>query len=203
LKEPVDSAVDTAIRAFKEANLWVVAIVLTVVLVPIVALLAILFLDLLRSPPGIAIMVILAVIAFISYKRKMRMANRLAESFVGEGPARTVELLWRPLEIEFRQVIESKGAVTGGKSVWLGTESFVRLESGNRFQAGMDEYVNQRQRVTAMSSSRNDGGLDQPDLEAERRRLVVLSEDLLDQARSAIDRYDNRGFTARSGNVRR
>ncbi len=194
MKEPVDSTKDVAFRAVKEANVWVVAVILAVVVVPIFFAFLYLFAPLLFSPPGIGIMILVAVAAFIGYKRKMRMTRQLSEKFEAEGAARTVELLWRPLEIEFRQVIESEGAMTSAKSLWTGTESFLKLESGNRFQAGMDEYVNQRTTVATMSSNSTDSDPDQSSLETERQRLVDLSEDLLVQTRSAIRREAEQAF---------
>ena len=133
-------------------------------------------------------MVLLGVVAvsWVAYNRKVRTIDEHTSKIVESRPERLKNTLWSPMHHELSQVVADQGAVTDSNSEWSRMEALAKNEAGAKFQGGMYEYVQQRKRVVDKSEGPPQAGPVPAEVQAERDKLLELSEELLEQVRSAM-----------------
>ena len=114
----------------------------------------------------------------------------LAQQILGMSGVRTkkdntddlLDRMWIPVRDELSEVVRTGGSVTAASSVWTGVPNLYKQETPVTFHEGMERYVNQRAKVTALVASATATEEGRQQQEIEQQDLLLISRELLDEA---------------------
>ena len=98
-----------------------------------------------------------------------------------------LDRMWIPVRDELSEVVRMGGSVTAASSVWSGVPNLYKQETPATFHQGMERYVNERAEVAALVASASTTEESQQRQEIGQQDLLLISRELLEEARKVIN----------------